>query len=313
MTIVCPLSGSKNVELIEQIKIHELVEIYKRSLKQDISSEIEPSLKHINFYRSTESDLLFFEPAITGSEKFYEHLQRFDWYYLDEKSEYDYAKNFIQASDLVLEIGCGKGAFAKKIASKSYVGLEFSKAAQDIAAQTGITVINETIQTHRQRNSEKYDVVCAFQVLEHVAEVHSFIEASVACLKPGGLLIYSVPSADSLVRHIINFSLDLPPHHVTRWTDQALQNIANYFPLQLVDLWHEPLQAIHSRYYAEIICKNALFKLANKKSKNVDLSPGTLFLVKLGRKLGKYLVKGIVDPELLPRGFSVTVVYRKNA
>lgn len=312
MSIVCPLSGSATIELIETIKIDDLVEVYKNSVKQDVSSEFQ-QLEQINLYRCSESGLLFFEPAVTGSERFYEQLQQFSWYYMDDKNEYDYAKEFIEEADFVLEIGCGKGAFAKKIASQYYTGLEFSKAAQDAAIQAGITVINETIQVHGRQNPEKYDVVCAFQVLEHVAEVHSFIESSIACLKPGGLLIYSVPSADSLARHVINFALDSPPHHVTRWTDQALQNLANYFPLKLVDLWHEPLQPIHRKFYAETICKNALFKLAKKKSKNIDLSFSTIVLLKLSRWLGKYLAGGISDTELFPRGISVTVVYQKVA
>ncbi|MGV2387332.1 MAG UNVERIFIED_CONTAM: hypothetical protein LVR29_00250 [Microcystis novacekii LVE1205-3] len=51
---------------------------------------------------------------ITGSENFYEKLQVFDWYYLEEKNEYDYASQFIKPSDSVLEIGCGKGSFCSK-------------------------------------------------------------------------------------------------------------------------------------------------------------------------------------------------------
>ena len=57
-------------------------------------------------------------------------MQNLEWYYMDEKDEYDYAKNFIKESDLVLEIGCGKGAFAQKISTKKYVGLEFSRKAK---------------------------------------------------------------------------------------------------------------------------------------------------------------------------------------
>jgi 2-polyprenyl-3-methyl-5-hydroxy-6-metoxy-1,4-benzoquinol methylase len=77
------------------------------------------------------------------------------------------------------------------------VGLEFSRKAKEIAFSNGIIIENESIQSHSVAHPAKYDVVCAFQVLEHVSEIRSFIESSIKALKPGGLLIYSIPSADS--------------------------------------------------------------------------------------------------------------------
>ena len=39
MSIVCPLSGSSNVTLIEQINASDLIKIYKQCLQADISKE----------------------------------------------------------------------------------------------------------------------------------------------------------------------------------------------------------------------------------------------------------------------------------
>ena len=75
-------------------------------------------------------------PGIVGDEKFYNALQKFQWYYQEEKSEFKFAKEFIKPNDKVLDIGCGKGAFAKLITCKEYVGLDLSSKASEMAKKT---------------------------------------------------------------------------------------------------------------------------------------------------------------------------------
>lgn len=310
MTVVCPLSGSSNLVRVETIQTTDLKQLYGKSLKFDISSEL-LNLNEIDFYQCLESDLRFFYPPIVGSESFYEKLQKFEWYYQEEKNEYDYAAKFVKPSDSVLEIGCGRGNFAKKINTQNYVGLELSRKAKELGTLNNIFIKNETIQAHAANHPENYDIVCAFQVLEHIAEPRSFIESSLACLKPGGLLIYSVPSLDSFGKYVSNFTLDMPPHHVTKWSDKALINLTKYFPIENIEIWHEPLQPIHKLFYAETIFKLLLFKLFKKNIKAIDFNLTTKIIHLFGRMMGKILAHALVYPEILPRGISVTSVYRK--
>ncbi|GBL12548.1 ubiquinone biosynthesis O-methyltransferase [Microcystis aeruginosa Sj] len=309
-SVYCPLSGSSKIVLVEKIAISDLVSLYKKVLNCDVASEF-GNIQEIDFYHSLESELYFFSPMITGSENFYEKLQVFDWYYLEEKNEYDYASKFIKPSDCVLEIGCGKGAFARKIHCQDYIGLEFSQKARDLAEKDGITVLNESIQDHALNNKQKYSVVCAFQVLEHISDIYTFIEASIECLKPGGILIYSVPSYDSFSKYVSNFFLDMPPHHVTRWTDTSLKNITKYFPIENLEIWHEPLQEVHKSFYATTIVKLALFKFLGKDIRNIDFGITYKILDIVSRIIGKIFAKGLISSELFPRGISVVSIYRK--
>lgn len=307
--VYCPLSGSFKIVLVEKIAVSDLVSLYKKVLNCDVASEF-GNIQEIDFYHSLESELYFFSPMITGSENFYEKLQVFDWYYLEEKNEYDYAKQFIKPSDFVLEIGCGKGAFAQKIDSQNYTGLEFSHKAKDLA-KGGVNIINESIQDHAVYLPQKYDVVCAFQVLEHIGDVHSFIASSIACLKPGGLFVFSVPSYDSFSKYVSNFFLDMPPHHVTRWTDTSLKNLTKYFPIENLEIWHEPLQEVHKSFYATTIVKLALFKFFGKDIRNIDFGITYKILDIVSRMIGKIFAKGLISSELFPRGISVVSIYRK--
>ena len=310
MTVLCPLSGSDRVVLLEKISTGSLAKMYQKKIG-DINSEFD-DVPEIGFYHCSESDLKFFYPVVTGSESFYEKLQQIDWYYLNEKEEYQYAKDYIKESDAVLEIGCGKGAFAEKIAAKNYIGLEFSHKAQALAAEKNIEVLTESIEQHAANHSEQYSVVCSFQVLEHVADIHSFVESSIKCLKPGGLLIYSVPSADSFVATIKNYVLNMPPHHQSWWSDKSLHHISELFNLKVVDVHHEKLAEIHKQWYSYSILIGAIANITKYKSNKLLIDRSLPYrLMSLASVLGsKWLEKGLTRKGL-PDGHSVTYVYQK--
>jgi 2-polyprenyl-3-methyl-5-hydroxy-6-metoxy-1,4-benzoquinol methylase len=310
MSIVCPLSGSSNVTLIEQINATDLIKMYDQSLQADISKEF-GEVKQIGYYHCIDSDLRFFYPMVTGSEKYYEHLQKNPWYYMDDKAEYDYANNFIKESDLVLEIGCGRGAFSQKISTKKYVGLEFSRKAKEIAFSKGIIIENESIQSHSVAHPAKYDVVCAFQVLEHISEIRSFIESSIKALKPGGLLIYSLPSADSFLSIMTNNILNMPPHHVSFWSDKCLKHIAEIFGMKIVNIEHEKLAEWDKVSWASSIILESLRNWLGVQSGLLDISLKYKVLKKISLLTGEILVKGLINPKVLPQGHSVNVVYQK--
>ena len=309
MNIVSPLAKHSNVSLVEIVRTDDLIKIYKQ-FKFDISLEFK-EIREVALYHCNESDLYFFYPPVTGSETFYDHMQEFDWYYLDNKNEYEYASKFIKESDSILEIGCGKGAFARNISTKKYVGLEFSQKAIKTATAQGLTVLNESIQFHASDHIEEYDAVCAFQVLEHIADIDLFIQSSLCCLKSNGLLILSVPSFDSFSRYTPNFSLDMPPHHVTRWTDKALSNLVKYFDIELLEILHEPLQLAHRQMYVQAILRRSLVNSLEQKVKNIDFSWNNSIVSLIGKCLDKIFSQGLSDPIFSPRGISVLAVYRK--
>ncbi|MCT7965950.1 class I SAM-dependent methyltransferase [Laspinema sp. D1] len=310
MSVICPISGDANVKILEELNSKTLISLYKKVFNIDVSQDFY-GVDKIGIYQSTESNLIFFYPPIAGGEGFYEQLQKFDWYYMDEKPEYNFANQFIKKSDLILEIGCGKGAFSKKVASANYVGLEFSRKAKELAEHQGTVVLNESIQQHSLENADKYDVVCAFQVLEHIPEINSFIEGCIRATKPGGLLIYSVPSADSFLSLISNNLLNMPPHHVSFWSDKSLRYLGKKFYLNLVSIQHEKLSTFHKEWWNSSLVINSVKAALNQETKWLDNSIQYKFLQKISGIAGKFLAKGMDDEKGLPDGHSVTAIYQK--
>src|SRR5690606_18745913 len=147
-----------------------------------------------------QCDLRFFLPAVAGNADFYRQLQRIPWYYVEEKQEYEIAARYIEATDAILEVGAGRGVFSRRIRCSSYRGLETSPDAIAAAKQEGVELLQEDLETHGAQRHGQYDVVCAFQVLEHVPSPREFLQSARSCLREGGKLIIAVPSEDSFAR-----------------------------------------------------------------------------------------------------------------
>jgi len=310
--VVSPLTGNGDVELLEEINVADLRALYSDSFGVDVSDEFS-GVDSVGLYRCLKSGLRFFHPAVTGSESFYEALQRQSWYYLGAKPEYDFARGFVSESDDVLEVGCGRGEFAKKIAARSYLGLEFSSKAQDMAAADGIPVITRQVETHCLQYEQHYDVVCAFQVLEHVASPTAFINACIRCLRPGGLLIYSVPNADSYLAYSTNSVLNMPPHHVTWWMESAFRYVAARFGMDIREIDRERLADVHVGQYAAVLSRETLLHCLGAERQRTLINRSLYFKIvnKLSVLLSQPLARVLEDVHLLPIGHSITVVLRK--
>lgn len=305
----CPLCQGGEIKSIEKVLVKDLINLYKSKFGLSINYLFKPT--QIDFLECSVCGLKYFYPFSGGDEKFYEYFQKYPWYYLEDKSEYDFAAKFIKSTDRVLEIGSGRGAFAKKIFSNDYTGLEFSKSACELAAQNGIRVFNEQIETHALNNQSKYDVVSSFQVLEHIDNVNSFLQAAIACLKPGGKLILSVPSDESFFGSMVNAYLNLPPHHSSRWSDHALKSVAEIFHLNIESIYHEEIALMHYLSYARTINENFLRKKLGLRPCLVDTSWIQKLIKGIAWLIAKFNAKKLLNKNK-PIGHSVVVVYRKS-
>ncbi len=245
----CPLCHAPHPEPVETIEVGDLDHFYRQHFDLAVSDHF-PGVAELRFYSCPDCSLKYFSPLVTGSHEFYLKLNRQPWYYLEEKREYRTAASFIPPGSKVLDIGCGEGKFARSIPACEYVGLERNLREEQRPAGERVRIIPEGVEEHAADHAGVYDAVCAFQVLEHIAGVSTFIERAQRCLTPGGLLIISVPAADSFISATVNGVLNMPPHHLTWWPDAALAHISKLYDLELVSIIHEPLESIHYRRYA---------------------------------------------------------------
>jgi SAM-dependent methyltransferase len=150
--------------------------------------------------------------------------------------------------------------------------------------------------------------VVTFQVMEHVPAVGQFIRECRRCLGPGGRLIVSVPAHDGFMGSELNNILDLPPHHITQWSDRTMAAVASEFDFTLVALDHDDIAPSHRANYLH---QKALDHLGFRRTDARPLRASGGFLAVdtvVSKAAGAW---GRVRRPDLPRGFghSVTACY----
>lgn len=245
MDIKSPITGSNNIRKIEDIDSGDIMKLYSE-FNVGMADRFFVNTKAVSIYECLDTGYRFYYPFnISGDEDFYALLQKFPQYYSEWKWEHELAFAQIFSKSKVLEIGCGSGDFLYELSRRKKcecVGLELNSQAIVDANSKKVVVYQEMIEEHAMNNKNKYDVVCFFQVLEHISDVKSFLNYSIACLKKNGLLIIGVPNNNPyLFQNDKLHTLNLPPHHMGLWDSESLKNLEKYFDLELKSLMIEPL------------------------------------------------------------------------
>jgi len=119
----------------------------------------------------------------------------------------------------VLDIGCGAGLLCEPLTrlGAQVIGVDPSAsniAAAKLHANKGHLSIDYRCTTVEQMDvRERFDIVLAMEVVEHVADVGAFLGRCAAMLKPGGMMVVS-----TLNRNWKSFALAIVgAEYILRW------------------------------------------------------------------------------------------------
>ncbi len=145
--------------------------------------------------------------------------------YVFQRSLLAYHKAAELVSGNVLEIGTGSGYGAHVIAPRcdSFTTIDKHQGASDIVAEIeNAGYMEMTVPPLAGIESQKYDYVVTFQVIEHIKEDKVLLDEITRVLKPGGRLIVSTPNR--------LMSLTRNPWHVREYTpDEFGHLLSSYF------------------------------------------------------------------------------------
>ena len=197
----------------------------------------------------------FFDPDLAGQSAFYADLQRqMGVYYSASRPEFEWALKVAQREGFqsVLDAGCGTGAFLDLARSRGLKtqGLETNPLASESCRQKGHPVFSGYLADYSRSHPEaRFDLVTAFQVVEHVPDPVSFLREAAALARPGGGIVIGVPNELGVARLCPWDPHQWPPHHISRWRLEDLRTLGPRAGLTVAATGTDRMFGSHLHYW----------------------------------------------------------------
>jgi 2-polyprenyl-3-methyl-5-hydroxy-6-metoxy-1,4-benzoquinol methylase len=118
---------------------------------------------------------------------------------MEARSRFATIKKFYRRKEgRCLEIGCATGEFAALLHNKGWevTGIDISEEAIRHAKARFHSIDFRCVDVANLDNEEKFDLVCAFEVIEHVLSPGEFLQQAARVLSDEGVLVLSTPNYD---------------------------------------------------------------------------------------------------------------------
>jgi len=205
--------------------------------------------------------LTFAFPMVEAPEELYTEKE---WY--GERWEFIRVWEIIKnGSGSILEIGCGEGFFLEKCRGKGYslYGIDINKNALNKAREKipEARFYTKLCIPLPEGFPEKYNIVCAFHILEHMSDPVKFLKDINSILVNKGLLFVSIPSPRR-AQKILTFRewWDYPPHHLTWWNKKSIRTLLNKTGFEILSIEFEPLRFNYVKGFILGYLRNIFFK-----------------------------------------------------
>lgn len=168
------------------------------------------------------------------------------------KTDIKNINRYIYLRGTILDIGCGVGHFLSVAKSEGWdvYGVEISPFATTICKEKGLNVFVGTFSNTKYK-SAMFDVITAFDVLEHVIEPNFFLQEVFRILKKGGLFVVSVPNVDSFAAKIKKdrWSQFIVPEHLNYFSSYTMKNFLTKHNFKIVEIYSEPSVSLGVRKF----------------------------------------------------------------
>jgi 2-polyprenyl-3-methyl-5-hydroxy-6-metoxy-1,4-benzoquinol methylase len=238
---ICPICHSKKAHLLWSVNSDEAAQHYV--LKEADPQRFQELTAHIkklwqqdtcDIVRCGHCEFCYSYPYIAGDDRFYTlayDRSGYPTWKWEHQLTYDALKKS-RTNFTLLEVGAGDGAFVKGIApeltdKENVLCTEFSDYGRQQITEYGIKCLSEDVRRIQSESfQESLDVVCMFQVIEHLDDLEVLFERLNNVTHKNSSLFISVPNPKLVEFAELNGGLlDMPPNHIGRWNLQCFEEI----------------------------------------------------------------------------------------
>jgi len=173
----------------------------------------------------------------------------------------------LPADGRILEIGCGTGHNLQMLSGFGHVdGLELDDEAAALSEKRlGRGIIRSPLP-ELDGVSNDYDLIGAFDVIEHIEDDRAALAAIATKLKPGGKFMMTVPAHPWMwTAH------DVANHHKRRYSKRSLRVLLEGSPMRLQKIGY-----FNSLLFPVAVAERTVSKLRGKDDGDVSLPPALL-------------------------------------
>ena len=168
----------------------------------------------------------------------------------------------------ILEIGCGTGHNLQMLSGFGHVdGLELDDEAAALSEKRlGRGIIRSPLPELAEVRDRHYDLVGAFDVIEHIDDDAAALGSIATKLKPGGKFVMTVPAHQWMwTAH------DVVNHHKRRYSKGRLKALFERSPMKL-----DKIGYFNSLLFPLAVAERAASKLRGREDADVKLPPAPL-------------------------------------
>jgi 2-polyprenyl-3-methyl-5-hydroxy-6-metoxy-1,4-benzoquinol methylase len=250
----CPVCGSSSREVANYSRDQVISSIEHVLDKSGLHTIPFDSAKML---RCNGCALDFANPMREPSVAFYKWLAGAGFYYPKSRWEWDVcfeilskkSKGSFRNCQLVVDIGCGEGAFLLHLASikdVKAIGFDLNPNLASLENARGLDIRIGDTSTACSEFPQLADMVTLWHVVEHVADPVGVLLDAKKVLNPGGLILFSVPLSPMSYEYSWKDPFNGPPHHLTRWTLSSLKALASRIGMH-IELMLPVAAPFHSR------------------------------------------------------------------
>jgi SAM-dependent methyltransferase len=225
----CPICGSRRLDPRFGVRLIAADLFHSHAIELGLSAAAVVACRECAFlFKSTRPSAAFLDRVYTESSESY--LRSIAEDNAQHREDFHVARQMLQKAfprgGSILDVGCASGFFLESLGQNwNRHGVElFRRAVERSRSRPGIFV-HESDLVSAAFPKESFDVVCSFDVIEHLTDPMAIFHEVRRILKPGGWLLLGTGNSDSLAARMAGsrWTYLCIPEHISFFSPRSLK------------------------------------------------------------------------------------------